>query len=206
MQYKKETESNHHPCTSFKLNESLSVTPTWLLFSTTTSAGFVWASAAQRMMGKAGLMETILPTSTCLPYSRRDRVGSTSVWNPHTTRHWHWDTSVAVQLKNTVTFHRCSKVFGVDDGDVRELLASGHAALANNTSWGSSILMHNLFLYCGGTSWVVLTPPPYPMDVADEVFSKAGATRPMCLWWSVLPPCNSTDQHISGLGSIRRSS
>lgn len=101
-----------------------------------------------------------------------------------------------------MTFHRCSKVFGVDDGYVRELLASGHAALANNTLWGSSILMHKLFLYCGGTAWDVLPPPsllpPYPMDVADEDFSKAGATRPMCLWWSVLPPCNSTDQHISG--------
>lgn len=124
-----------------------------------------------------------------------DRVGATSIWNPHTAGHWQWDT-------------RCSKVFGVDDGDVRELLASGHAALANNTLWGSSILMHNLFLYCGGMAWVVLTPhpPTHPMDVADEEFSKAGATRPMCLWWSVLPPCNSTDQHISGLRSIRRSS
>lgn len=49
-------------------------------------------------------------------------------------------------------------------------------------------------------------PPPNLTDIADGNFSKAAAPRPMCHWWSVFSWCNSTDQHISGLRSIRRSS
>lgn len=59
-----------------------------------------------------------------------------------------------------VGFCLCSKVFCVDDEDVRELLASENMVLANNTLRGSSILMCNYFLHCGGTPLVVLTLPP----------------------------------------------
>lgn len=77
-----------------------------------------------------------------------------------------------------LTFCLCSKVFGVDDGDVRGLLASDHITVATNTLRGSSILTCNLSLYCGGTAWVVLTLPK-PHGHCRRKFLKGSGSMPI---------------------------